>query len=89
MERVLRFAVRVIVVAAVISGITIYSGVSPTTTNPYLSALVDLGISRALAAHGCDFKACAKGPGGGPSCKSSGSPYNCQNVSGGCQLTAC
>jgi len=88
MKRVLRFTVRVLVLCAVISSVTILSGLSPTTT-PYLSALADLGASQAVAAPGCEFKACAKGPGGGPSCKSSGSPYNCRNVGGGCQITAC
>ena len=89
MKLSLRFAVRVLVVAAVISGMTIFSGVSPKATSPYLSALADLGASQAVAAPGCEFKACAKGPGGGPSCKSSGSPYNCRNVGGGCQITPC
>ena len=89
MQRALRFAVRVLVLAAVISGITIFSRLSPKTTMPYLSALADLGAIQALAAPGCEFKACAKGPGGGPSCKSSGSPYNCRNVAGGRQLSPC
>jgi len=89
MKRVLRFTVRVLVLAAVISSLTILSGLSPRATTPYLSALADLGASQAVAAPGCEFKACAKGPGGGPSCKSSGSPYNCRNVGGGCQISPC
>jgi len=89
MKRALRFAVRVLVLAAVISGVAILSSLSPKATMPYLSALADLGPVQALAAPGCEFKACAKGPGGGPSCKSSGSPYNCRNVAGGCQLSPC
>ena len=89
MERALRFAVRGLVLAAVISGVTIFSNLTPEPTRPYLSALADLGASQAVAAPGCEFKACAKGPGGGPSCKSSGSPYNCKNVAGGCQLSPC
>ena len=89
MERTLRFAVRVLVLAVVISGLTILSSQSPKPTMPYLSALADLGPTQAVAAPGCEFKACAKGPGGGPSCKSSGSPYNCRNVAGGCQLSPC
>jgi hypothetical protein len=89
MKRALRFAVRVLVLAAVISGISIFGSLSPKSTRPYLSALADLGAGQALAAPGCNFKACAKGPGGGPSCKSSGSPYNCRNVAGGCQLSPC
>jgi len=89
MKRALRFAIRVLVLAAVISGITIFSSLSPKPTMPYLSALADLGAAQALAAQGCEFRACAKGPGGGPSCKNSGSPYNCKNVAGGCQLSPC
>jgi hypothetical protein len=89
MKRVLRFTVRVLVLCAVVSSLTILSGLSPSATTPYVSALADLGASQAVAAPGCEFKACAKGPGGGASCKSSGSPYNCKNVGGGCQLTAC
>jgi len=89
MERALRFAIRGLVLASVISGLTIFSSLSPKPTMPYLSALADLGAVQALAGQRCEFRACSKGPGGGPSCKSSGSPYNCKNVAGGCQLSPC
>ncbi len=89
MKRASRFAVRVLVLAAVVAGLTIIGGLSPKATTPYLSALADLSATQTLAAPACNFKGCAKGPGGGASCKSSGSPYNCRNVAGGCQLTAC
>ena len=89
MKRAFRFGVRVLVLAVVFSVISIFSSLSPKATTPYLSALADLAAIQAVAAPGCEFKACAKGPGGGPSCKSSGSPYNCRNVAGGCQLSPC
>src|SRR5439155_6609775 len=46
MERALRFAIRGLVLAAVISGLTIFSSLSPRPTMPYLSALADLEQSR-------------------------------------------
>jgi hypothetical protein len=84
-----RLAVRILVLVAVISSVTIFGNLSPKGTMPYVSALADLSAIQPALAAGCAFKACNKGPGGGASCKPSGSPYNCKNVAGGCQLTAC
>ena len=89
MKRAARFAVRVLIVGAVVAGISIVGSVTPKGSMPYVSALADLNAIQPAVAGGCAMKACNKGPGGGPSCKSSGSPYNCKNVAGGCQLTPC
>jgi hypothetical protein len=91
MRRASRFAVRVLVVAAIVAGVTFVAGLSPRTATPYLSALADLSAVQPAVAQSCEYRGCPKEPGRkSPSCKRSSSAYNCQNIAGGgCQTSPC
>ena len=91
MKRASRFAVRVLVLAALVAGATLVGGLAPKATTPYLSALVDLSAVQVAVAQSCEFRGCPKEPGRkSPSCKRSSSAYNCQNLAGGgCQTSPC
>jgi len=82
-----RIAVSALFLAVVLVLAPIVTGVSSPAHSPYLSALSGMAVPAALAAPGCNNKACAKDPRKGPTCfKATGS--NC-TLANGCFSAAC
>ncbi len=87
-QRIRRVTARILfLLVAILAAAQILTGVSSPARSPYLSALSDMAVQSALAAPGCNNKACQKDPRKGPTCfKAAGN--NC-SVSGGCTSAPC
>jgi len=90
MNRPLKMALRLFVIAALLASVQVLSGPASPDSSPYLSALSDLAGGAAIAAPGCNMKYCAKEPGRkSPTCHQSTSFYHCSASGGVCTITAC
>jgi hypothetical protein len=90
MNRPLKIALRLFVIAALLASVQVLSGPTSHGNSPYLSALSDLAGGSVIAAPGCNSKYCAKEPGRkSPTCHKSTSLYNCSASGGVCTITAC
>ena len=84
MRKATRYAVRIVVLMAVVAALTVWHAPASPSRSPYVSALSDLVASPAFAA-GCPNKACNRGI----DCYSQAG-YKCIHFNGkGCTATAC
>jgi len=85
----IRLAVRLTALAALFAALQ-FLAAPPAGLTPYTSALLSLGPAAALAAPGCNSKACSKEPGRkSPTCIQAPVNYNCSASMGVCTLTPC
>ena len=78
MNKVLRYTLRFLVIAAVVAALPAVLGPASPASSPYLSALSSLSSGLALAANHCPDKVCASF--GGPCTKLAG--YTCAGGGG-------
>ena len=79
---------RILFLFVAVALVQIAGGVSSPSHSPYLSALSNAAAAPALAAPGCNNKACQKDPRKGPNCfQATGA--NCINTGGTCSATTC
>ncbi len=87
MRRSSRLAIRVLLLAAVMTAIQVSVGVVGPARSPYISALSDLSAVTAQAA-GCQHKACFF-IGGRSKCASTTDAMNCKSGPGFCESKPC
>ena len=87
MRRSIRFAVRFLVLVALLAAIPMLVA-EPTSRGPYMSALADLTVTSASAASTCNNKGCTAGPGISFKCVSN-TGTNCTSNHFDCSNTAC
>ena len=87
MRKSSRLAIRVLLLAAVMTAIQVSVGVVGPARSPYISALSDLSAVTAQAA-GCQHKACFF-IGGRSKCASTTDAMNCKSGPGFCESKPC
>jgi len=79
---------RILFLLVAVALVQVATGVSSPSHSPYMSALSNAAATPALAAPGCNNKACQKDPRKGPNCfQATGA--NCTNTQGTCSATTC
>jgi hypothetical protein len=94
MSKTLRYAVRILVLAAVAATLPYLASTPEGGSGPYLSALSDLAAPSVAAAPpgACNHQACGQAPSGLKfRCVDAAVDTNCKAVKGGtdCSITAC
>jgi hypothetical protein len=88
MNKAITYALRFLVVLALLGGLAVGTSTFAPANSPYASALAGLAVSVADAASGCNMTVC--GP-GGILCRSMNPPpnANCTTNNNGCHSKAC
>jgi hypothetical protein len=91
MSKPARYAVRIILLAALVAALPVALSSSVAPAGPYLSALSDLGAPAAVAATTCNNKACTNAPRGLKFTCVSSPGTNCKTIRGGvdCAVSTC